>query len=126
MKFKTTKDLLQDLANLDISKEVWLVCEEWTYEHTKEKCPSCNGEGKFKHGNQIYDCQDCRGTGKVGENVKKYVVKRATYGDNKYPEVDLRYNSIEMPFYYDIQGFFNDYNKAQEAANKLNKFLHRI
>lgn len=119
MKVRTTKDILKDLAGLDISKATYVVCEEWEYIKSDEDCPYCNGEGRFKNGTQIYNCNDCNQTGKVGVKKKLYVVKLCTH--EGYPDVSIEYNTVQMPFYYDIQGFFNKESDACKLANALNK-----
>lgn len=120
MKIITTKDLLKQLANLDKEKETWVVCEEWVYVSTNKPCKLCEGKGNFLHGNNTYSCLDCNGTGKAGEKKQMCVVRRAAYAGN-YPELTLTHNEIEMPFFYYIKGFFNDRDKAQALADKLNK-----
>lgn len=118
MRRRTTKELLQDLANLDTNKSVYIVCEDWVHVDKKEKCTLCNGEGSLSDGTNSYVCPKCCGNKTLWERKKEYVVK---YVGHYYPEIKIESGIIEHEFYYDIQGFCNNEIKAQVLANKLNK-----
>lgn len=122
---RTTKDLLQDLANLERSNRYFIVCIGDFLEDTGKVCPECNGSQYFTKGNYTYTCKACNGSGKVIERKTKYVVRTEYVENCDYPEIELYKGTIQLFDYYDIQGFFNNKEEAQKLADKLNEETNR-
>lgn len=110
--------VLEDLTNLDFQKKAWVVHFEYKYVTTDKKCRYCKGTGTFKHGNNLYHCVDCSGTGKVGERKGVHTVSGVNPIELYFT---VKQNTVEMPMYYDIRGIFNTKKKAFDLAEELNK-----
>lgn len=110
--------VLEDLTSLDFQKKAWVVHYEYKYVTTDKKCKYCKGTGTFKHGNNIYNCADCSGTGKVGERKGMYTVSGVNPRDEYFT---VKQNTVEMSMYYDIRGIFNTKKKAFDLAEELNR-----
>lgn len=126
---RTTKDLLQDLANIDPKKQVYIVFMDYEDTTDGKVCPECKGNKYFKIGKYKYACQECGGSGKLSERKLRYIVKHdishCQDGEFDYPDIKMEYGTIQMTFYTDIQGFFNDKEEAQKLADKLNEETNR-
>ena len=120
---RTTKDLLQDLANLEPSDCYFIVCIDTVFEDTGKVCPECNGSQYFTRGNYTYTCKACNGSGKVIERKTKYVVRTKYVEDRTYPNIEMYDGTIQLFDYYDIQGFFNNKKEAQKLADKMSKIV---
>lgn len=115
---RSTIELLQDLANLDISKEVYVVHNKYLFFKTQVKCPYCEGKGSYIDDDKSIRCEICRGEGTMFKGKRSYIVENIGC---KYPDIIILHNTIEGYKYEYIQGFFNDKEKAQKLANELNK-----
>ena len=124
---RTTKDLLQDLANLNPKEQIYIVFLDYVDTTEGKVCPECKGNKYFKIGKYEYACKECEGSGKLSERGLRYIVKPNinTYDEFDYPDIKMEYGTIQMTFFSDIQGFFNDKEEAQKLADKLNKETNR-
>ena len=124
---RTTKDLLQDLANLNPKEQIYIVSLDYVDVKIKKTCPECKGKGYFEIGKYRYDCKECGGSGILSDRKLRYIVESNinTYDDLDYPDIKLEYGTIQMTFFNDIQGFFNNKKEAQKLADKLNKETNR-
>ena len=125
---RTTKDLLQDLANINPKKQVYIVFLDYVDVVSKnEVCPECKGKGYFDIGKYRYSCKECGGTGKLSDRKLRYIVKPNinNYDEFDYPDIKIEYGTIQMTFFSDIQGFFNDKEEAQKLADRLNEETNR-
>lgn len=124
---RTTKDLLQDLANINPKKQVYIVFMDYVDTTDGKVCPECKGKKYFKIGKHEYACKECQGNGRLSERKLRYIVKPdiGHYEEFDYPDIKMEYGTIQMTFYANIQGFFNDKEEAQKLADKLNEETNR-
>lgn len=115
---KIVKDVLGSLYKLDVNAPVYIVAMKYV-QHDRGVCKECNGERTFKHGNCVYKCAHCGGTGRDYDAVFEYVVAELEC-DGKYPLLEVAGDHVYVSGYYNVRGFFNNKNDAMTLVKQLN------
>ena len=112
-----TNNIFKNFLELDFDKKAYIVHLTYQYPKYAKICPSCEGNGNFKHGRTVYFCVECGGTGKKRDPEPVYVVSEI---NPKEERIHIVSGIVRFPMFTNVQGIFNKKSDAKKLADNLN------